>query len=112
MDCQAVKLWRDRFKLNLSNSWKRDVEVTVTDLKLWKWILDNWYWIDDAGKRHSKHPGIKGLLTEYERLMNQRSEVRGQRLEKTERANFANAMSESDRIKAEEREWTRRMRAA
>jgi len=67
MDHPAVKLWRDKFQLNLSKSWKADVEKTVTDLKLWKSILDGWhYWKD--GKKFTKHPGIKGLLTEYERL--------------------------------------------
>src|SRR5215831_13683898 len=67
-DCESVKLWRDTFKLNLSASWKRDVEVTVKDLNLWKSILDNWFWIDAKGKKRTKHPGIKGLLDEYDRL--------------------------------------------
>ena|SRR5215831_14393215 len=64
----AVDLWRRKFKLNLSQSWKRDVICTVKDLDLWKSILDNWFWIDAKGKKRTKHPGIKGLLTEYERL--------------------------------------------
>src|SRR5438094_6654513 len=68
MDHPAVKLWRDKFRLNLSASWKRDVEITVKDLKLWKSILDGWYWIDTKGKKQKKAPGIKNLLTEYERL--------------------------------------------
>jgi len=67
MDHPAVKLWRDKFQLNLSKSWKQDVEKTITDLKLWKSILDNWHYFKD-GKKFTKHPGIKGLLTEYERL--------------------------------------------
>ena len=66
-DCEAVTLWRKRFKLNLSSSWKADVEKTVTDLDLWKEILDGWFYLKD-GKKFTKHPGIKGLLDEYERL--------------------------------------------
>lgn len=66
MDCESVRLWREKFKLNLSSSWKADVEKTITDIDLWKSILAGWfYWKD--GKKVTKHPGIKGLLTEYER---------------------------------------------
>lgn len=65
-DCEAVTLWRKKFSLNLSRSWKADVEKTVTDLDLWKEILDGWFYFKD-GKKFTKHPGIKGLLTEYER---------------------------------------------
>ena len=60
LDCEAVKLWRDTFRLNLSASWKRDVELTVKDLGLWKEVLIYW-------KKNRRHPGIKGLLDEYER---------------------------------------------
>jgi len=67
-ESEAVKLWRDKFKLNLSSSWKRDVEITVTDLDLWQKILDGWRYRDDRGHWHTRHPGIKGLLDEYERL--------------------------------------------
>src|SRR5262245_20392796 len=56
-DSPAVKIWRDKFKLNLSASWKHDVEITVKDLRLWKSLIENW----------RGHPGIKGLLDEYER---------------------------------------------
>jgi len=59
-DSLPIRLWRDTFKLNLSQSWKADVDKTVTDLKLWKSILAQW-------KREKRHPGIKGLLDEYER---------------------------------------------
>lgn len=67
-DSEPVRLWRERFKLNLSASWKADVEKTVTDLDLWKTILETWGWFDSNKKWHSRSPGIKGLLTEYERL--------------------------------------------
>lgn len=68
MDSEPVKLWRDFARLNLSASWKRDVEKTVTDIELWRKILEGWHYFDAKGKKHNKHPGIKGLLTEYERL--------------------------------------------
>ena len=66
MDSEPVKLWRDTFRLNLSASWKRDVEITVKDINLWKSILDNWFYIKN-GKKIKKSPGIKNLLAEYER---------------------------------------------
>ncbi len=75
MDHPAVTLWRNAFKLNLSASWKADVEKTVTDLKLWKKIIDGWYYFDAKGKKRTKHPGIKGLLTEYERLATTNADV-------------------------------------
>jgi len=65
----AVKLWRDHFHLNLSASWKADVEKTITELDLWKEILDSWWYIDSQGKKRTRHPGIKNLLTEYERRL-------------------------------------------
>lgn len=71
-DCEPVRLWRERFKLNLSASWKADVEKTVTDLDLWKSILDGWFYIEH-GKKKTKHPGIKGLLDEYERQLANRA---------------------------------------
>lgn len=66
-DCEAVTLWRTKFRLNMSQSWKADVEKTVTDLDLWKSILDGWFYVEH-GKKKTKHPGIKNLLSEYERL--------------------------------------------
>lgn len=65
-DSEAVDLWRRKFRLNLSSSWKQDVEKTITDLDLWREILDGWFYVEH-GKKKTKHPGIKGLLTEYER---------------------------------------------
>src|SRR2546427_8350427 len=66
-DSPAVKAWRDKFRLNLSQSWKHDVDITVLDLTLWEDILAHWKWEDDKGKWHRKAPGIKALLDEYER---------------------------------------------
>ena len=65
-DSPAVKAWRDKTKLNLSASWKRDVTITIKDVVLWQEILDNWKWQDSKGKWHKKHPGIKQLLDVYE----------------------------------------------
>ena len=79
MDCEPVELWRRKFHLNLSASWKHDVEVTVTDLALWKSILDGWgYWKN--GKWVKKSPAIKPLLDYYEQLQFDREDaIRAQR---------------------------------
>ena len=59
-DSPSVEMWRRQFRLNLSASWKADVDKTVTDLSLWRQVLEKW-------KREKRHPGIKGILDEYER---------------------------------------------
>lgn len=74
MDNPAVKLWRDKFNLNLSASWKRDVEITIKDLALWSKILEGWWYLDAKGKRRNKAPGVKPLLDEYERILQQRAD--------------------------------------
>ena len=66
-DSEPVKLWRDKFHLNLSASWKADVDKTIKNLALWEEILSNWYYIKN-GKKIKKSPGIKPLLDEYERI--------------------------------------------
>jgi hypothetical protein len=40
-DSPAVAAWRDFAKLNLSQSWKADVDKTVVDVQLWREILEN-----------------------------------------------------------------------
>ncbi|HEX5704915.1 MAG TPA: hypothetical protein VFX97_17085 [Pyrinomonadaceae bacterium] len=85
-DCEPVRLWRERFKLNLSASWKADVEKTVTDLDLWKEILDGWFYVEH-GKKKTKHPGIKNLLNEYER------QKCNQQLQEVSANNAANSLS-------------------
>jgi len=67
-DSECVKLWRDTFKLNLSQSWKADVDKTVTDIELWRELLAGWKWKDRKGKWHRKSPAIKPLLDAYERI--------------------------------------------
>ena len=73
-DSEPVRLWRDKFKLNLSKSWKIDVDKTVTDLVLWRKILNGWKYQTSHGTWKSRAPGIKQLLTEYERLSIDRAE--------------------------------------
>lgn len=58
---EAIKIWRDVFKLNLKPGFKRDVLSTVTDLELWKTILIEW-------KKKKWNPfKINWMLSEYER---------------------------------------------
>lgn len=67
-DSEAVKLWRDKWKLNLSLGRKRDIDLTVLDLELWKYVLDNWGYFK-AGKWVSFNPlSVGKQLSEYERL--------------------------------------------
>lgn len=39
-ESEAVKMLRDTFHHNWSPGWKQDVDATVTDLKLWRKVLD------------------------------------------------------------------------
>ena len=75
-DSEAVKAWRDRFKLNCSRGRKYDIDVTVTDLDLWRYVLNNWgYW--KGGKWIKFNPLATGQqLSEYERLERKRLERR------------------------------------
>ena len=79
MDSEPVRLWRDKFKLNLSKSWKIDVDKTVTDLVLWRKILNGWKYQTSHGTWKSRAPGIKQLLTEYESREREQLEARNQR---------------------------------
>lgn len=73
MDSAAVKIWRDKWKLNLNASRKRDIDLTVKDLELWKFVLEHWgYW--KLGKWVKWNPLAVGhQLSEYERLERKRS---------------------------------------
>lgn len=67
-DSPAVKIWRDHFKYNLAPGRKRDIDTTVTDLKLWEFVVKNWGYHKN-GKWISFNPfQIGHLLSEYERL--------------------------------------------
>jgi len=77
-DSEPVKLWRDLFKLNLSASWKSDVDKTITDIDLWRDILAHWYYIKN-GKKIRKSPAIKPLLDFYESREREQLEARNQR---------------------------------
>jgi hypothetical protein len=77
-DSEAVKLWRDFARLNLSQSWKADIDKTVTDIELWREILANWHYYKN-GRKIKKSPGIKNLLTEYERREFNRDAIQQER---------------------------------
>ena len=62
---EAIKIWRDTFKLNLKVGFKHDIEVTVLNLDLWKSLLTEW-------KEKKWNPlNIKVILNEYERRESQ-----------------------------------------
>jgi hypothetical protein len=67
-DSEAVKMYRDKFRLNCSLGRKHDIDATVTDLDLWQYVLESWgYW--KAGKWHTYSPlSVAKMLSEYERL--------------------------------------------
>ncbi len=77
-DSEVVKLWRDTFELNLSASWKSDVDKTVTDLILWREILSNWHYYKN-GRKIKKSPAIKPLLDFYESREREQLEARNGR---------------------------------
>ncbi len=67
----SVKIWRDTFKMNTSVGYKSDIELTVgpdgeAGLRLWKSILDGWWYVKN-GKKIRRNPlDIKGQLSAYE----------------------------------------------
>lgn len=75
VDSPAVRAYRDKFKLNLNASRKRDIDLTIrsdADLELWKIVLNSWgYW--SRGKWVSFNPlSIGKMLSEWERLERKR----------------------------------------
>ena len=67
-DSPAVKMYRDKFKLNLNIGRKEDIDLTITDLNLWDHVLNNWGYYS-KGKWVKYSPlNISALLSEYERL--------------------------------------------
>ncbi len=77
-DSLAVKMWRDTFLLNISVSWKADVDKTVTDVELWREILANWHYYKN-GRKIKKSPAIKTLLDVYESRAREQLEARNRR---------------------------------
>jgi len=67
-DSPAVKMYRDKFHLNLNAGRRYDIDATVTDLELWQQVLNTWGY-EKKGKWHNFNPLKVGhLLSEYERL--------------------------------------------
>lgn len=63
----AVNMYRDVFKFCPNRGTRNDIAVTVTDLDLWKDVLNTWgYW--KAGKWIKFNPlSTRKMLSEYER---------------------------------------------
>jgi hypothetical protein len=75
-DSEAVKMYRDRFKLNCSVGRKYDIDATVTDLDLWEYVLNSWGYYKNGKWRNFSPLNLSGLLSEYERLENAKPEQR------------------------------------
>ena len=95
-DSPCVKLWRDTFKLNLSTSWKADVDKTVTDVELWREILSTW-WYYKNGRKVKKSPAIKTLLDEYESRAREQLEARNRRNNEAEAVSIRSGARLSER---------------
>ncbi len=95
-DSEPVKLWRDKFHLNLSQSWKADVDKTVTDVELWREILSTW-WYHKNGRKVKKSPAIKTLLDEYESRAREQLEARNRRNNEAEAVSVRSGEGLSER---------------
>ena len=74
-DSPAVKIWRDKWRKNLNIGRREDIDATITDLKLWQQVLDNWGYVKD-GKWVSFNPlAVSHQLSEYERLETNKEHV-------------------------------------
>lgn len=70
LDHDAVKLYRNTFKLTPCHGFRKDIIATVKSLSLWKEVLDNWGYIK-GGKWIKQNPlNVKGMMNEYERRSN------------------------------------------
>lgn len=67
-DSEAVKIWRDKFKYNLSPGRKKDIDLTIQDLELWKHVLDNWGYYKEGMWIKFNPFAVGHQLSEYERL--------------------------------------------
>lgn len=72
-DCEPVQLWRDHFRMNCNRGFKFNINVTVKDLPLWKFVLEHWGYHDRRGRWVKFNPlKIDHQLSEYERLAGSR----------------------------------------
>ena len=66
LEHEAVKAYRDQFKLNVNLGFREDIISTVTNLELWKTVLANWgYWKEAKWNKFNPR-NVKGLLSEYD----------------------------------------------
>jgi len=70
-DSEAVKLYRDIFRLTPNIGRREDIEKTVTDLKLWQEVLENWGYTKDGKWHHFNPLSIGKMLSHYEYLQEQ-----------------------------------------
>lgn len=74
MDHEAVKLYRDTFRFCPNQGTRKDIAVTVTDLDLWKDVLNTWGY-SKGGKWIKFNPlSARKMLSEYERRAAKQSE--------------------------------------
>ena len=66
-DSPAVKAYRDQFKLNCSEGRRKDIDATVTNLDLWKSVLENWGYIKNGKWIKFSPLSVGKMLAEYER---------------------------------------------
>ena len=71
LEHEAVKAYRQQFKLCPKIGFREDIIATVTDLDLWKSVLATWgYWKEDKWIKFSPL-NVKGMMAEYERRARQ-----------------------------------------
>ena len=64
--------WRDHFKMNLNLGYRHDIDATITDLELWRFVIEHWGY-NSRGKWVSFNPlSVSKQLSEYERLERKR----------------------------------------
>ncbi len=72
-DSAAVEIWRTQFNLNCNRGRKFDINMTVKDLNLWRWVVGHWGFKMKNGRWKSFNPlKIDHQLSEYTRLAESR----------------------------------------
>ncbi len=72
-DSEVVKIWRDQFKMNCNRGFKFDMNVTIKDLRLWKFVVSRWGFYQKNGRWKSFNPlAVNHQISEYERLAGSR----------------------------------------